>query len=449
VEFGAQPAWSPDSQWLAFSSYEGAMNAQSSLWLVRADGSERRQLTALGMPAGGHQMPAWSPDGARVVFMNFTGGFSTSLWTVRRSGTEPQLLLDASNVALDATGYPQFGPDGRTIYFLGAVAGGNRRLFRLAIDPTTFGPAGSPEPVLPFDESLPSGLAISAGGTAVYGLVDEDSNLWAVDWPASGSPTRLTDGRRNFRPAFSPDSLRIAYVNHEVGQGLTVWVMDAGSGRAEPLLPGRNGSSPQWRPDKTIVIRDDSSGGATFTSVDIATRRETPLPFDGRGKGEARVSPDGTTVVFHEIGKNGVLNLWTQSLASGARRQITFDREAISYPTWSPDGRLIAAEVKRGENTHIVVIPTNGGPPRQLTDEPGQSWPNAWSPDGEWIAFAGERVSVWNLWAVSSRTGEARQLTRYTAADGYIRWPAWSPRGDRIVFERNRRRGAIWMSTLE
>ncbi len=451
VEFGAQPAWSPDSQWVAFSSHEGALSAQSVLWLVRADGSERRQLTALGMPGGGHQMPAWSPDGERLVFMNFTGGLGNSLWTVSRSGTAPELLqrLNVPGNPLDSIGYPQFGPDGRAVYFMGASDGGNGRLFRLTIDPATFRPHGTPEPLLPFDASMAVGLSISSSGTAVYSLVEEDSNLWSVEWPANGQLTRLTDGRRNYRPAFSSDGRRIAYVNYEVGQGLTVWVMDAATGRTEPLLPGRNGFSPQWTAEGTVVIRNDPSSDAAFSSVDLATRRATPLAFDGRRVNEVRLSPDGTTMLFHEIGADGVLNLWTETLASGARRQLTFDREAISYPTWSPDGRWIAAEVKRGENTHVVVVPATGGPPRQLTNEPGQSWPNAWSPDGEWVAFAGQRASVWNLWAVSTRTGETRQLTRFTTADIYVRWPAWSPRGDRIVFERNQRRGAIWMSTLK
>lgn len=450
VEFGAQPAWSPDSQWIAFSSYEGAMSAQSSLWQVRADGSERRQLTALGMPPGGHQTPAWSPDGKRLVFVNFAVDSGPSLWTVARSGDAPQRLfhLAAAGNPQGSLGSPQVGPDGRAVYFFGTSAGGNGRLFRLPIDPATFSPAGAPVPLLPVGDELPSGLAVARNGLVVYGLVEEDSNLWAVDWPVAGSPRRLTAGRRNFRPSYAPDGRRMAYVNWDVGSGLTVWMTTEGESGAEPLLPGRKGSNPQWTSRGTVLIRNEPAADATFSAVAVDTRRVTPVAFDGRDVGEVSLSPDGAVMAFHQVGKDGALNVWTQVLATGARRQLTFDREAISYPVWSPDGRSIAAEVKRGMQTHVVVLSAATGAWRQLTDAPGQSWPNAWSPDGEWIAFAGERRSVWNLWAVSARTGETRQLTSYAAADGYVRWPAWSPQGNRIVFERNQRRGSIWMSDL-
>lgn len=254
--------------------------------------------------------------------------------------------------------------------------------------------------------------------------------------------------RRSFRPAFSRDG-RLAYVTQESGQGFSVWVMDAAGRLAEPLLPGRRGSSPQWTDDGTLVIRDESSGGSTFSSVDVATRRLTPFPVDGKGKAEVRVSPRGDAIVFHEISADGTLNLWTQTVTAGTRRQISFDREAISYAVWAPDGNRIAAELKRGRDTHVIVLPAAGGPAEQLTDQPGQSWPGSWSPDGEWVAFAGERAAVWNLWAVSSRTRETRQLTHFTSSDGYVRWPAWSPSGDRVVFERNRQRGSIWMATIK
>ena len=93
-------------------------------------------------------------------------------------------------------------------------------------------------------------------------------------------------------------------------------------------------------------------------------------------------------------------------------------------------------------------MPSQGGKVEQLTFDRGQSWPNAWSPDGEWIAFAAERAAVWNLWAVSRRTHETRQLTHFKGANGYVRWPTWSPRGDRIIFERNQVHADVWLTQL-
>ena len=64
-----------------------------------------------------------------------------------------------------------------------------------------------------------------------------------------------------------------------------------------------------------------------------------------------RLSPDGREIAFHVIDEGGVINVWTQPLDGGPRKQVTFDAEAMSYPMWSPDGRSIVVEIKRGDDT--------------------------------------------------------------------------------------------------
>ena len=73
------PAWSPDGEWIAFSSARGGSG--SSIWVMRADGREARRLTI----EGDHDdyLPAWSPDGRQVAFQrNDAGGSHVGLVTV-------------------------------------------------------------------------------------------------------------------------------------------------------------------------------------------------------------------------------------------------------------------------------------------------------------------------------------------------------------------------------
>ena len=45
--------------------------------------------------------------------------------------------------------------------------------------------------------------------------------------------------------------------------------------------------------------------------------------------------------------------------------------------------------------------------------------------------------------------GEQRRLTHFDETNTYVRYPAWSPAGDRIVFERAQVTGNVWLMELK
>ncbi|HEX8890803.1 MAG TPA: hypothetical protein VF779_16755, partial [Pyrinomonadaceae bacterium] len=143
------------------------------------------------------------------------------------------------------------------------------------------------------------------------------------------------------------------------------------------------------------------------------------------------------------------INVWKIAIENGQAKQLTFDKELAGWPSWSPDGKLLAFELKRGDDTHIAIIQSDGGEIRQLTFEHGQSWPHSWSPDGEHIAFAGFRNGVWNIYWVNVKDGNIKQLTRFNKLNSYVRYPEWSPTGNQIVFEYAEMTGNIWMMELK
>jgi Tol biopolymer transport system component len=162
-----------------------------------------------------------------------------------------------------------------------------------------------------------------------------------------------------------------------------------------------------------------------------------------------RVSPDGRSIAYWTIEPGGAMNVWTEALdGSAPRRRVTSEKEGANYPSWSPDGKWLAIEVKRGERTHIGVVAKDGGNIELLTNSPEQSWPHSWSPDGERIVYAGLREGVWNVFEVARKTKVSRQLTHFTSASGYVRYPTWSPKGNRIVFEREIQSSGIWTVKL-
>ena len=109
----------------------------------------------------------------------------------------------------------------------------------------------------------------------------------------------------------------------------------------------------------------------------------------------------------------------------------------VADPEVSPDGKWVAYTLREPNieenkfSSHIWIVSTEGGEPRQLTNhEKGESRAK-WSPDGKSIAFLSARGGSQQVWVIPVDGGEARQVTSIsTEADGHI----WAPDGKSIAF---------------
>ena len=160
------------------------------------------------------------------------------------------------------------------------------------------------------------------------------------------------------------------------------------------------------------------------------------------------LSPDGRSLAYHVANDNGGLTTWIVPAEGGEPLRLSAPQQSAGYPAWSPDGRRLALEVEQDGRTQIWVVNRDGTGARQVTSSTGQHGPHSWAPDGDRIAFAGERNGVWNIWTVSASTGVMQQLTRFSTQNGYVRYPAWSPLNDRIVFEHATTAATLWTGRL-
>ena len=121
VPFGAaDPAWSPQGRWLAFSRFDRRVS-KAALWLMRPDGSH---LHRIGRPDSAHKVledPTWSPDGRSLAFER-SSGLEVGLIDTR-SGRIHGLFhgAGATGPSWSADGILLTLPDGATVASPGAA----------------------------------------------------------------------------------------------------------------------------------------------------------------------------------------------------------------------------------------------------------------------------------------------------------------------------------------
>jgi len=99
-------------------------------------------------------------------------------------------------------------------------------------------------------------------------------------------------------------------------------------------------------------------------------------------------------------------------------------------------------------STTLVVVPSGGGEIRTVAKELTQYFAYDWSPDSSRIVFSGLNQAVWNIYWISVSTSKVEQLTHFASQFGVVRYPAWSPKGDRILFEHNDLTSNIYIADL-
>jgi Tol biopolymer transport system component/DNA-binding winged helix-turn-helix (wHTH) protein len=452
-EFGGRPAWSPDARTVVFQSQAPthplsySAGSGSVLWTVPADGGAPRMITRRS--GWGHGSPVFSPDGGRIAY-----AAGKSLWDIRPDGTDPRRLHDFAH-DLDNV---FFARDGSAIYVAlspAAPVDPGDRLWRLPLSPG--GGVGEVEEVA--GDRARGQMTLGPDGRRIAYVEAEWQHgihfvPLAPDGSATGPPQPLLPQLtlRAMAPVFSPDASRLALGVYRPGGGWSLWVAKADGTGAEPVrAEPSTGSHQTWLRDGRIVASEPVRGGAAhrLVAIDPASGRTEVLLDPGFWIAAPRVSPDGARAAFmRPSSDDDVLQVWTASLPGGTPRQLTHDPEGVGWPVWSPDGRTLAVEALRRGNTVLGVVPAEGGALRVLAARPEHSWTGDFTSDGRRVVYAAQRGGVWNVCAVETQGGQERCLTSYTRFDGYVRAPAVSPGGDRVVFERARITARLWLGEL-
>lgn len=385
LAFDAQPVFSPDGKWIAFTSDR---SGSENLWIARADGTQPRQVTRFDDDTA-LASPAWSADGKALYASRFRADLNNyEFWRAPLAG-QPELMVpikpaaDAPRSAWRSTLGASASPDGRWLYYARRVDG------------------------LDFDKPNR------------WTILRRDLATGAESEVIAGSGGRGTQEETFFAPLLSPDGRKLAYVTRREGRSL-LRLRDLGSGADSAL-------------GETELDALQASSWLGLVPGMAFTPGGDALVLSHEGRFERRAVRDGSATPIPRTLTARV------AVAPSTRFAIAEDtgpveaKLAIS-PATSPDGRRTAFAALDG----IWVQDIGADKARDLPaarglDEPAQP---AWSPGGNTLVFAtwSEKHggAVWSMPADGS--GTARRLTDLPA---FYRYPVVTPDGAHVLALRS------------
>jgi Tol biopolymer transport system component len=176
------------------------------------------------------------------------------------------------------------------------------------------------------------------------------------------------------------------------------------------------------------------------------------------------VSPDGSRIAFvrFDMGsdppRTGHEGIFVMNVGGSAMHELLRTGEpkpiSVSQIAWSPDGSQIGFirnyffDSSEANFQHeLWIMGADGSDPHELIDLQIDSF--SWSPDGSRIVFTEQSVVGnrfrWDLHVMDADGSNVQPLTD----DGHSRYPAWSPVGDMVAFQRWIGAGATHLYVLE
>ncbi len=266
----AEPAWSPDGRWLAWSTDRGGAGTMLDLWVYDTRTGNMRQLTREPTSAMG---AAWSPDGTRLAMLNVDGIWRAASVAVVDVATGAATTIHPQ---LFGPGAPTWAADGQHVLisalqrYSTRFREGTNQLLSIPIDGSA--PVWHvPVPHLSLDARVGAGPVISPDGTQLAAVYEGELTVMPVspDGTPQGPPRRVASGTA-FQPTWAGDSRTLLVQSDDA---LRLVDHQAGTSRAVPL---RLSYTPAIATGRLVV-----HAGQLWDGTGETLRRDVDIVVDG------------------------------------------------------------------------------------------------------------------------------------------------------------------------
>ena len=240
---------------------------------------------------------------------------------------------------------------------------------------------GAPEQ-LTFDASPDSDPRWSPDGSRLAfdsRREDGERNIWVLE--ADGStftPLTQDSGISNAFATWSPDGIHIAWARDS-----EIWIMNSADGKdPHRLTSGGRDSAPTWSSTGVIAFQRTINGSLEIWTIPAdGSADATPLLDAAQGGGgQPSWSPNGKRIAYSKV-VDGVRRIWVANAdARSGRKNLTPGSGCpCEFPTWSPDGTQIAFEVSIPNKEQIAIVPAAGGTIRVITSGNSRNFVPGWA----------------------------------------------------------------------
>jgi len=229
---------------------------------------------------------------------------------------------------------------------------------------------------------------------------------------------------------------RIAFVAKDKNSE-DIYIMDWDGKRVTKVgLKGNIILSPRWSKDGTkLIYSAEKNRQWGIYLLDFVNMFEKKV-FSSRGTNIAGDFLSSGNEFIFSSSKDGDFNLYTMSLKSdniNSIKRVTSSQSIEVSPSVSPDNQYIAFVSDRGGSPQIYVMRREGSDMRRITFEGSYNTSPAWSPKGDKIVFTGRQYKNQIFVVNSDGTGLTQLTTQGNNED-----PSFSPDGRYITFSSDR-----------